>query len=221
MHRKTKMGQQTQAYSSPYHTRPPSSFSDERMIVEWGIGNIALSGGKHSQNPASPSESPTSFKTYMETHGPAQLAYRAKDVPDLFFWKEDRLVLWVTSANFVKGREVGDGNAKRVEEDGAGHECTSRVYVDQKPHYDPNRGLGLFANISGRQSSSAVWGRARRMQSAPAQESWQDPGESKKLGGSIDPPPRAKGAHVRTHEEDEKEFPEDSGMVLLCDDKDV
>lgn len=82
---------------------------------------------RHSKNPASPSESSTSFKTYMETHDPAQL-YRAKDASDLFFWKEDRVVLWVASANFVKGREVGDGNAKRVvEEDGAGHECTSRV----------------------------------------------------------------------------------------------
>ncbi|KAG1847600.1 Alpha/Beta hydrolase protein [Suillus subluteus] len=84
--------------------------------------------------PFSPPYFPTSFKTYIETYDPAQLAYRAKDASNPFFGKkilvlsgkDDKLVPWVASAEFVEGLEVGDGGVKRVVvEEGAGHECTN------------------------------------------------------------------------------------------------
>ncbi|KAG2033988.1 hypothetical protein BDR03DRAFT_966245, partial [Suillus americanus] len=87
-----------------------------------------------SSIPLSPPYFPTSFKTYIETNDPAQLAYRAKDASNPFFGKkvlvlsgkEDKLVPWVASAEFVEGLEVGEGGVKRVVvEEGAGHECTN------------------------------------------------------------------------------------------------
>ncbi|KAG1764184.1 Alpha/Beta hydrolase protein [Suillus placidus] len=87
-----------------------------------------------SRIPFSPPYFPTSFKTYIKTHDPAQLAYRAKDASNPFLGKrvlvlsgkEDKLVPWVASAEFVEGLEVGEGGVKRVVvEEGAGHECTS------------------------------------------------------------------------------------------------
>ncbi|KAG1836211.1 Alpha/Beta hydrolase protein [Suillus subalutaceus] len=84
--------------------------------------------------PFSPPYFPDSFKTYIETHDPAQLPYRAKDTSNPFLGKkvlvlsgkEDKLVPWVASAEFVDGLEVGEGGVKRVVvEEGAGHECTS------------------------------------------------------------------------------------------------
>ncbi|KAG1847592.1 Alpha/Beta hydrolase protein, partial [Suillus subluteus] len=84
--------------------------------------------------PFSPPYFPASLKTYIETHDPAQLAYRAKDASNPFFGKkilvlsgkEDKLVPWVASAEFVDGLEVGEGGVKRVVvAEGAGHECTS------------------------------------------------------------------------------------------------
>ncbi|KAG2046848.1 alpha/beta-hydrolase [Suillus hirtellus] len=89
-----------------------------------------------SNIPISPPYFPTSFMTYVERHDPAQLAYRAKDASNPFFGKkvlvlsgkEDKLVPWVASAEFVEGLEVGEGGVKRVVvEEGAGHECTSEM----------------------------------------------------------------------------------------------
>ncbi|KAG2105169.1 Alpha/Beta hydrolase protein [Suillus cothurnatus] len=89
---------------------------------------------KSSRIPFAPPYFPTSFKTYIETHDPAKLPYRVKDASNPFFGKkvlvlsgkEDRLVPWVASAEFVEGLEVGEGGVKRVVvEEGAGHECTN------------------------------------------------------------------------------------------------
>jgi pimeloyl-ACP methyl ester carboxylesterase len=86
-----------------------------------------------SDIPFSPPYFPTSFQTYVRTHDPAQLAYRAKDASNPFLGKkvlvlsgkEDKLVPWVASAEFVEGLEVGEGGVKRVVvEEGAGHEWT-------------------------------------------------------------------------------------------------
>lgn len=86
-----------------------------------------------SDIPFSPPYFPVSFQTYVGTHDPAQLAYRAKDASNPFFGKkvlvlsgkEDKLVPWVASAEFVEGLEVGEEGVKRVVvEEGAGHECT-------------------------------------------------------------------------------------------------
>ncbi|KAG1726606.1 Alpha/Beta hydrolase protein [Suillus lakei] len=90
---------------------------------------------KSSGVPFSPPYYPSSLKTYVEAHDPAQLPYRAKDASNPFLGrkilvlsgKEDRLVPWVASAEFVQGLEVGEGEGgvKRVVvEEGAGHECT-------------------------------------------------------------------------------------------------
>ncbi|KAG2105168.1 Alpha/Beta hydrolase protein [Suillus cothurnatus] len=95
-----------------------------------------------SRIPFSPPYFPTSFKTYIETHDPAQLAYRAKDASNPFLGKkilvlsgkEDKLVPWVVSAEFVEGLEVGEGFKRVVVEEGAGHECTSGM----------RREVGLF-----------------------------------------------------------------------------
>jgi hypothetical protein len=69
-----------------------------------------------SDIPFSPPYFPISFKTYVATHNPAQLAYRAKDASNPFFGKvlvlsgkEDKTVPWVASAEFVEGLEVGEG----------------------------------------------------------------------------------------------------------------
>lgn len=87
-----------------------------------------------SQIHFSPPYFPTSFKAYIEARDPAKLAYRAKDASNPFLGKkvlvlsgkEDKLVPWVASAEFVEGLEVGEGGVKRVVvEEGAGHECTS------------------------------------------------------------------------------------------------
>ncbi|KAG1847589.1 Alpha/Beta hydrolase protein [Suillus subluteus] len=87
-----------------------------------------------SSIPISPPYFSTSLKIYIETHDPAQLAYRAKDASNPFLGKkilvlsgkEDKIVPWVASAEFVDGLEVGEGGVKRVVvEEGAGHECTS------------------------------------------------------------------------------------------------
>ncbi|KAG1785877.1 Alpha/Beta hydrolase protein [Suillus plorans] len=87
-----------------------------------------------SNIPLSPPYFPTSFMTYVERHDPAQLAYRTKDASNPFFGKkvlvlsgkDDKLVPWVASAEFVDGLEVGEGGVKKVVvEEGAGHECTS------------------------------------------------------------------------------------------------
>jgi hypothetical protein len=89
---------------------------------------------KSSRIPFAPPYFPTSFKTYIETHDPAKLPYHVKDTSNPFFGKkvlvlsgkEDRLVPWVASAEFVEGLEVGEGGVKRVVvEEGAGHECTN------------------------------------------------------------------------------------------------
>lgn len=86
-----------------------------------------------SDVPFSPPYFPTSLKSYVGKRDPAQLAYRAKDASNPFFGKmvlvlsgkEDKLVPWVASAEFVEGLEVGEGGVKRVVvEEGAGHECT-------------------------------------------------------------------------------------------------
>ncbi|KAG1760872.1 hypothetical protein EDD22DRAFT_988083 [Suillus occidentalis] len=86
-----------------------------------------------SDIPFSPPYFPVSFPTYVGTHDPAQLAYRAKDASNPFFGKkvlvlsgkEDKLVPWVASAEFVDGLEVWEGGVKRVVvEEGAGHEYT-------------------------------------------------------------------------------------------------
>ncbi|KAG1764187.1 hypothetical protein EV702DRAFT_1150416 [Suillus placidus] len=84
--------------------------------------------------PLSPPYFPTSLKTFIKTHDPAQLAYRAKDTSSPFLGKkvlvlsgkEDRTVPWVASAEFVEGLEVGEGGVKRVVVvEGVGHEYTS------------------------------------------------------------------------------------------------
>ncbi|KIK46012.1 hypothetical protein CY34DRAFT_463591 [Suillus luteus UH-Slu-Lm8-n1] len=86
-----------------------------------------------SDIPFSPPYFPVSFQTYIRTHDLAQLAFRAKDASNPFFGKkvlvlsgkEDKLVPWAASAEFVEGLEVGDGGVKRVVvEEGAGHEWT-------------------------------------------------------------------------------------------------
>ncbi|KAG2151240.1 Alpha/Beta hydrolase protein [Suillus bovinus] len=87
-----------------------------------------------SDIPLAPPYFPTSFKSYIESHDPARLAYRANDASNPFLGKkvlvlsgkEDTLVPWAASAKFVEGLEVGEGGVKRaVVEEGAGHECTS------------------------------------------------------------------------------------------------
>ncbi|KAG1836212.1 hypothetical protein DFJ58DRAFT_917733 [Suillus subalutaceus] len=115
--------------------------SGERMIVEWGICGMSLGG--HSTWIALSRARPILRHSILPALLPcllqniyrnARLPYRAKDASNPFLGKkvlvisgkEDKLVPWVTSAEFVDGLEVGEGGIKRVVvEEGAGHECTS------------------------------------------------------------------------------------------------
>ncbi|KAG2105189.1 Alpha/Beta hydrolase protein, partial [Suillus cothurnatus] len=89
---------------------------------------------KSSRIPFAPPYFPTSFKNIHRNTRSRKTAVPRQGHFQSIFWKkvlvlsgkEDRLVPWVASAEFVEGLEVGEGGVKRVVvEEGAGHECTN------------------------------------------------------------------------------------------------